>query len=156
MTRKLVPFTATLAFKAPATATGEVVLEKDNPSAEPRNAQTLRIPVRFAVATTGRGDSGAHGVVTMGPTCPVERMPPDPKCADRPQVATFSITTSAGAHSATVTSATDGSFSIGLPTGAYVISLQTTAAMPSMAPQTFTVAAHTYTQLRLSLDSGIR
>ena len=156
MSMKFVPFTATLVFKTPATANGELVLEKDNPSGEPRNAQALRIPVRFAAANGSDGKSGVRGMVTMGPTCPVERMPPDPKCADRLQAATFSIDTPAGVHIATVTSAADGSYSVRLPAGRYVIHLQGPAVMPSMAPQTFTVVEHAYTELRLRLDSGIR
>lgn len=51
MTTKFVPFTATLVFNPPATATGELVLENDNPSGEAANAQMHRIPVRFAPAT---------------------------------------------------------------------------------------------------------
>ncbi|HTK33346.1 MAG TPA: hypothetical protein VL335_02235, partial [Candidatus Paceibacterota bacterium] len=29
-------------------------------------------------------DSGVHGTVMLGPTCPVMRNPPDPSCADKP------------------------------------------------------------------------
>ena len=28
-------------------------------------------------------DSGAKGKVLIGPTCPVQRTPPDPNCADK-------------------------------------------------------------------------
>jgi len=100
--------------------------------------------------------SGVHGVVTIGPSCPVERMPPYPNCADRPQAASFAIDTPAGAHVAQVSSGADGEFSLRLPAGTYVISLQGTAAMPSMAPQTFVVSGNKYTELSLKLDSGIR
>jgi hypothetical protein len=105
---------------------------------------------------TGAGDSGVRGMVTIGPTCPVERMPPDPNCADRPQSANFAIDSPAGAQVATVASSTDGSFSIALPAGTYVIHLQGPAAMPSMSPQEFTVPAHGFVEVRLSLDSGVR
>jgi len=100
--------------------------------------------------------SGIHGVVTIGPSCPVERMPPDPKCADRPQAATFSIDTPAGAHVADVSSGADGEFTMRLPADTYVISLRGTAAMPTMAAQTFVVSGNKYTELVLKLDSGIR
>ena len=47
MSAEFVPFHAELAFTAPATAGGTLVLEKDNPSGLPEHADELRIPVRF-------------------------------------------------------------------------------------------------------------
>jgi hypothetical protein len=47
MTTDFVAFKATLEFEKPATPTGTLVLEKDNPSGLPENAAEVRIPVRF-------------------------------------------------------------------------------------------------------------
>lgn len=47
MTEDLVPFTAELKFTAPAGNTGQLVLNKDNPSGLPKNDAKLTIPVRF-------------------------------------------------------------------------------------------------------------
>ena len=47
MTTEFVPFSATLVFDAPQTATGTLVLEKDNPSGLPENDDSVIIPVRF-------------------------------------------------------------------------------------------------------------
>jgi len=47
MTEEFVPFKATLEFLAPPTATGILVLEKDNPSGLPENDDSLIVPVRF-------------------------------------------------------------------------------------------------------------
>lgn len=47
MTEDFVPFSAVLEFQTPTTATGLLVLEKDNPSGLPENADELRIPIRF-------------------------------------------------------------------------------------------------------------
>ncbi len=47
MTTEFVPFKATLEFMAPATETGVLVLEKDNPSGLPENADELRVPIKF-------------------------------------------------------------------------------------------------------------
>lgn len=47
MTTEYVPFFLTLSFATSSTATGMLVLEKDNPSGLPENANELRIPVRF-------------------------------------------------------------------------------------------------------------
>jgi hypothetical protein len=47
MTTNFVPFKVTLTFTAPTTATGTLILEKDNPSGLPQNDDSLRVPVRF-------------------------------------------------------------------------------------------------------------
>jgi len=47
MTQDYVPFTVTLTFTHPATTMGTLVLEKDNPSGLPQNANQLEIPVKF-------------------------------------------------------------------------------------------------------------
>lgn len=47
MTENFVPFTATLAFPAPETATGTVVLKEENPSGRPEHDAELRIPISF-------------------------------------------------------------------------------------------------------------
>lgn len=48
MTEGFVPFKSELSFPLPSTATGTLVLEKDNPSGLPEHADELRLPVRFA------------------------------------------------------------------------------------------------------------
>ncbi|RJQ33758.1 hypothetical protein C4568_03855 [Candidatus Parcubacteria bacterium] len=53
MTSEYVPFKAQLAFGAPSTPTGTLVLEKDNPSGLPEHANELRIPIRFAATEAG-------------------------------------------------------------------------------------------------------
>ena len=47
MTTEFVPFSVTLTFKEPETATGTLVLYKDNPSGLPENDDLISIPVRF-------------------------------------------------------------------------------------------------------------
>lgn len=46
-TTDFVPFTGTLTFTAPATKTGTLVLQNDNPSGDPKNQKELDIPVQF-------------------------------------------------------------------------------------------------------------
>lgn len=59
MTENFVPFEAVLEFSPPASGTrGILVLEKDNPSALPENADELRIPLRFG--TPGAADSAGQ------------------------------------------------------------------------------------------------
>ena len=47
MTEEFVAFEAELEFDAPAGKNGTLILEKDNPSGLPQNADELRIPVKF-------------------------------------------------------------------------------------------------------------
>lgn len=47
MTEDFVPFSASLSFAKPATPTGRLILEKDNPSGLAKNARQLIIPIRF-------------------------------------------------------------------------------------------------------------
>ncbi len=47
MTEDFVPFSASLRFAVPSTPKGKLVLEKDNPSGLPENADELIIPVYF-------------------------------------------------------------------------------------------------------------
>lgn len=48
MTTEFVPFLSTLVFPTPKTATGTLVLAKDNPSGLPQNDDEIRILVRFS------------------------------------------------------------------------------------------------------------
>jgi hypothetical protein len=47
MTENFVPFSSTLLFATPETATGTLVLMRDNPSGLPSGDRALRIPVKF-------------------------------------------------------------------------------------------------------------
>lgn len=48
MTEDFVPFEAMLTFVPPSTREGTLILEKDNPSGLPENADELRVPVKFS------------------------------------------------------------------------------------------------------------
>lgn len=62
------------------------------------------------------------GLAHAGPTCPVEKVPPDPACADRPVAgALLVVTTEAGVEVARATSAADGTFSVTVPPGDYIL-----------------------------------
>ncbi len=47
MTEDFVPFTANISFTPPQTATGFIVLKKDNPSGDPIRDDSLVLPVSF-------------------------------------------------------------------------------------------------------------
>src|SRR5260221_7103563 len=68
----------------------------------------------------GGGDSGIEGSVFLGPICPVKRIPPDPKCADKPYAATIIVKDSTNQAEITqFTSDASGHFKVALAPGSY-------------------------------------
>lgn len=101
---------------------------------------------------------GITGQVHAGPTCPVSQ-PGDPACADRPvSGAVLIVTTAAGAEVVRATSAADGTFSLALPAGDYILVPQpVTGLMSTAQPIPFHVAGGSAPQpLDVSYDTGIR
>jgi hypothetical protein len=100
---------------------------------------------------------GVMGVVTIGPTCPVMRNPPEPECADKPYETSLVISSSiTGKTVATVRTDADGRYSQELPKGTYVIKAASDVMPPRLQPATFVVDDDIVTVLNLSFDSGIR
>ena len=100
--------------------------------------------------------SGIKGVVKIGPTCPVERIPPDPNCADRPYQATLIIKNGSGHVVINSETKSDGTFKFSLPPGTYAIENGGRAVMPTLKPVSVEVGPNSYTEINLSFDSGIR
>lgn len=101
--------------------------------------------------------SGVTGKVLLGPTCPVERNPPDPNCADTPYGTKITVRR-AGSSSVFATGASDasGTYQIALPAGTYMISALGGAVYPRCADATVTVPANAYATANISCDTGIR
>ncbi|MBI5816882.1 MAG: hypothetical protein HZB09_00450 [Candidatus Yonathbacteria bacterium] len=157
MTTNFVPFRAKLMFIAPNTKEGTLVLQKDNPSGLPENAGEVKIPIHFKNSKdTTIAPSGIHATVTIGPTCPVMRIPPDPQCADKPHKADFKITKKDSLFSKTISSGSDGVLNMELSPGEYTISAILKNVMPRLNPVEFTVTRGNITELTLQFDSGIR
>ena len=111
-------------------------------------------------ADTGDGtasDGGLRGHATVGPTCPVQRDPPDPACADRPYNGTLEVRMAVTEARLVGTVRTDasGGYAIALPPGEYMLQ-SPGATMPRCGGGPATVAAHAYTTLDVTCDSGIR
>ena len=100
-------------------------------------------------------DSGVQGVVTIGPTCPVEQVGAD--CSPRRYAADLWIVDAGdGEEVTTVASDSDGRFSAALAPGDYRVESAESAALPSLAPVPFTVRPDAYTKVSVRFDSGIR
>jgi hypothetical protein len=112
-------------------------------------------PTPDPVACDAASPSGISGTVTIGPTCPVERI--DDPCPDRPYAATFTVQDDAGHDLCTVQSGDDGHFRVGLPPGAYeLVPVIGPSRLPYAQPQQVTVTPNQYTEVSIGFDSGIR
>ena len=114
-------------------------------------AATARAGSRTTVPVT---ESGIEGAVTIGPTCPVQRI--DSPCPDRPYEATIVVLDSGRHLVAEARSDAQGTFRVPLPPGTYTLSPQSLAALPYAAEQTVTVSPGRFASVHIQFDSGIR
>jgi hypothetical protein len=127
-----------------------------------RTARILSVVVLLAACGVASGavrTSGIAGRVVAGPTCPVERLPPDPACAPRPLAAALRIMLRGGHWSTTVRSGSDGKFRVRLAPATYVVRpLQSpTSALPRPGPPVIVrVTPHRFTSVTITYDTGIR
>jgi len=97
------------------------------------------------------------GTVTLGPICPVERIPPDPKCADRSYQSLIEVKiSSSNKVVATIQSDSKGAFQVSLPPGQYDINATSGAVFPRCAARTVTVESGKTVSVNLTCDTGIR
>lgn len=108
---------------------------------------------------TNSDNSGVEGLITYGPTCPVQHNPPEPGCADKPYKTDM---TASGEASPQIvkyfSSGTDGKFRISLTPGKYIIASADTKGglFGARFSQEVTVEKNKYTQINFTVDSGIR
>ncbi len=114
---------------------------------------TATAPVASATPAP-TGESGIDGSVTIGPTCPVQRI--ESPCPDRPYEASITVLDAAGRKVAETRSDADGRFRVALPPGAYTLVPQSTGTPPTAQEQTVIVLAGGYTSVEIAYDSGIR
>lgn len=91
-----------------------------------------------------------------GPTCPVQRIPPDPGCADRPIVIALEVVSDGGSVVAGTESGGDGAFRIALAPGRYTIRGASGRPLPALRPTPVTVPPTGWITIELQADTGIR
>ena len=100
------------------------------------------------------------GTVTAGPVCPVETVPPNPKCAPRPVAGAVIVATdAAGQEVGRATSAADGTYELTIgQTGPVTITAQPVAGLVrAPAPVNLTLThPGEVDHLDLQYDTGIR
>ena len=106
--------------------------------------------------STYAAPSGIQGTVWIGPTCPVQRDPPDPDCADRRHETTLELTTADGVFVRRFASDGNGTYRIDVAPGNYAIRSPPEQTLPSCAAGPVTVVAGDYPTLDVPCDSGIR
>lgn len=101
--------------------------------------------------------SGVRGTVMIGPTCPVERDPPDPNCADKPYATSIAVYRT-GSDTPLLIGASDraGNFKFDLPPAPYILKTSSGTVMPSCARADVTVLPSAYATALILCDSGIR
>jgi hypothetical protein len=104
------------------------------------------------------GGVAMSGTAQAGPVCPVAQDPPDPACADKPvSGAVLVVRDGAGREAARVTTAADGSFTLVLAPGSYVLEPQPVEGFMGTAPaQKVVLTANGLTGLVVEYDTGIR
>ncbi len=96
------------------------------------------------------------GIVTLSPTCPVERNPPDPNCAPKPYQTTVTILgVTSGKTIATTQTKTDGTFMVTIPFGDYIARATGAAVYPRCQDTNFTLQGANQA-ISISCDTGIR
>ncbi|MDP9238860.1 MAG: hypothetical protein M3P30_15920 [Chloroflexota bacterium] len=138
----------TVIVPGPTVITGERTL----PPATSVATATAALPT--ATSTPGPpGQTGIAGLVTIGPTCPVQRI--DSPCPDRPYEAAITVW-QGGAKVAEARSAAGGRYLVELPPGSYRVVGESPGTLPRGTEQEAVVEAGRITTVDLRYDSGIR
>lgn len=96
-----------------------------------------------------------HGMVTVGPSCPVMRMPPDDACGDKPFVGSIMLTNTSNGQNYTAYTNESGVFTLTLLRGVYDISnIPGSGPFPSCSGKIEITAPGG--PIPISCDSGIR
>jgi hypothetical protein len=109
------------------------------------------------VQQNGLLKTGIEGTVTLGPTCPVQRVD-DPSCDDRPYSAEIHVNTNNGVWVTQFKADAQGKFKVELEPGTYTLDPQTPMdnILPRANSQDVTVVSGAFTIVNIQYDSGIR
>jgi hypothetical protein len=119
------------------------------------------VPVLVAVALAacggqgaGDGTSGIRGQALAGPQCPVEMA--NSPCPDLPWEGIVVATDTSSGDRFTVNTDAEGRFELTLLPGTYDVSIDAGSDLPFAKPQTVTVEDGSFTEIVVSVDTGIR
>ena len=126
-----------------------------------RRSGAVAVLLVLAGAVTAHGaGSGLRLRVVAAPTCPVERLPPDPMCAPRAFAASVRVTRlSDGRVVGRLHTGADGRSTLALRPGRYALRVRPESGRPlprCPAVVRATVRSGRYASVTVSCDSGIR
>ena len=106
--------------------------------------------------TSPARDSGIEGIVTLGPTCPVQRR--DSPCPDVAYQGTLRVVAKDGGVVATVKPNDDGTFRVAVDPGSYTVDAGPphSGGFPVAHPVDVTVVPHRFVHVTVQFDTGIR
>src|SRR5260221_2592520 len=113
---------------------------------------TVALVAVAACGTIGGPPSGISGTILAGPACPGPVRIGSP-CPDRPVAMTVEVV-SGTTVAATFTSDANGTFSVSVGPGTYV--LRSKSGLPALRGTTVVVVEGQFTQVELHADTGIR
>lgn len=157
------PATDTTSMSASATVSGGTsgTASVTPGSHSSTTARTGSVPSTTTVAPTTSttravpaGSTGVRGVVTAGPTCPVQREG-DTSCNDKPVPAHLVLQRGDGSTAASGDAGSDGQFFIASSAGSYTLTATSPNAM-RCSSQPVTVTSGHVTDVHVSCDTGIR
>ena len=102
----------------------------------------------------GDGTSGIRGQALAGPQCPVETQASP--CPPVPYEGTVVATDVESGAEHTVDTDADGRFELPLEPGTYEVTIVSESSPPFAKPQTVTVEPGSFTEITVSVDTGIR
>ena len=120
--------------------------------------ETKQVEINWRCTGVLPFDSGAEGVVTLGPTCPVMREG-DISCADRPYATIIQVISVGSLKSSpftTTESDKEGKYKIILPPGEYALQPVGGSVMPKCDTKNIIIEPSKIIKVDLSCDSGIR
>lgn len=98
-----------------------------------------------------------EGRVTLSPTCPVERMPPDPNCAPKPYATSIDILKTGSSSVVTsIQSDASGAFNVSLDAGSYTLHAGGGKMLPRCTDVSVEVKNGQIIIADISCDTGIR
>jgi len=119
------------------------------------------ILILLAACQTQIAEKGTlQGTVTIGPICPVERNPPDPRCKPSPETYAawpISVYTQTNKKITTIVPDADGQFTLELSEGTYILDLEKKQPIGgNNLPATIKITAGKTTSFSVDIDTGIR
>ena len=101
-----------------------------------------------------------EGKITIGPLCPVEKIPPDPKCQPTPETyAAWPIAVYSSNQEikiADIKPDATGFYKVELPAGLYVVNFELKIIFAKSLPKTVIVKDKETTTFDIDIDTGIR